>query len=190
MFAVNHRPYTLFLHGQLDTTVPFTSSKELADQLLSKGGTRIETCFPLEVCKIHHHHTINLCLYVFTFMMYIKHSFNTNYSRFFLHSYIVHMHHETVWSCWSNPSYDCRWKHNQNIYLRKRFLQQTSQSTTRNESSTILIYQWSSSDQQSYSFIKKQIMTRSHSFRYLKKEVLLLRYINCFFLHNNAKAWF
>ena len=48
--VVVDRPFTLFLHGQLDTTVPFTSSKELAELLLSKGSAGVETCFPLEVC--------------------------------------------------------------------------------------------------------------------------------------------
>ena len=44
-----HWPPTLLLHGQLDSTVPFTSSKELADQLLVQGGRCVETCFPYEV---------------------------------------------------------------------------------------------------------------------------------------------
>ena len=49
-----HWPPTLLLHGQLDTTVPFTSSKELADQLLVQGGRCVETNFPYEVTRGTH----------------------------------------------------------------------------------------------------------------------------------------
>lgn len=47
-----HWPPTLLLHGQLDTTVPYTSSKEFADALQSQRCRHVETAFPLRYSHV------------------------------------------------------------------------------------------------------------------------------------------
>jgi acetyl esterase/lipase len=44
-------PWNLLLHGQLDTTVPYTSSMYFAKQLQEKG-VPVETCYPQEVLEM------------------------------------------------------------------------------------------------------------------------------------------
>jgi acetyl esterase/lipase len=45
-------PRNLLLHGQLDTTVPYTSSMYFARQLQERG-VPVETCYPQEVLEIN-----------------------------------------------------------------------------------------------------------------------------------------
>jgi acetyl esterase/lipase len=47
-----HWPPTLLLHGQLDTTVPYTSSKEFAEALQNRRCRHVETAFPLQYSHV------------------------------------------------------------------------------------------------------------------------------------------